>query len=226
MTRRASRRSTRTTRRRASAAACLTPEEVHAHPKEWFDSLEEYEITRTFRAATGDIIVSETTASYIKKEDGKRYREFGIDVYWVNDEGKIYHKHTSEIVEPYDLRAAAAASGPDGGRLEGKVAVVTGAARGIGRACALRFAEEGADIVAVDIGRDDPDRALSGHAAAQLDEARRRSRAGRRAVACARRCDRWPGAARGGRRKRRRCWAGSTCSSRRRASIPGAPPGS
>jgi nuclear transport factor 2 (NTF2) superfamily protein len=82
----------------------LTPEEVHAHPKEWFDSLDEYEITRTFRAAYGDIIVSETTASYIVKADGKRYREFGIDVYWVNDEGKIYHKHTSEIVEPYGLR--------------------------------------------------------------------------------------------------------------------------
>lgn len=82
----------------------LKPEEVHAHPKEWFDSLEEYEITRTFRAATGDIVVSETTASYIKKSDGKRYREFGIDVYWLNDEGKIYHKHTSEVVEPYDLR--------------------------------------------------------------------------------------------------------------------------
>jgi nuclear transport factor 2 (NTF2) superfamily protein len=81
----------------------LSPEEVHTHPREWFDSLEEYEITRTFRAATGDIIVSETTASYIKKEDGKRYREFGIDVYWVNDAGKIYHKHTSEVVEPYDL---------------------------------------------------------------------------------------------------------------------------
>jgi nuclear transport factor 2 (NTF2) superfamily protein len=82
----------------------MTPEQVHAHPREWFDSLEEYEIIRTFRSATGDIIVSETTASYIKKEDGKRYREFGIDVYWVNDEGKIYHKHTSEVVEPYGLR--------------------------------------------------------------------------------------------------------------------------
>jgi hypothetical protein len=82
----------------------LPPEEVHAHPAEWFDSLREYEITRTFRAATGDIIVSETTASYIRKSDGKRYSEFGVDIYWVNDEGKIYHKHTSEIVEPYGWR--------------------------------------------------------------------------------------------------------------------------
>lgn len=82
----------------------LSPEQVHAHPKEWFDSLEDYQITRKFRAATGDIIVSETEASYIIKKDGKRYKEWGVDVYWVNDGGKIYHKHTSEIVEPYDLR--------------------------------------------------------------------------------------------------------------------------
>jgi nuclear transport factor 2 (NTF2) superfamily protein len=82
----------------------MSSQEVHAHPKEWFDSLEEYQIERTFRAATGDIIVSETLASYIKKEDGLRYKEFGLDVYWVNDEGLIYHKHTSEVVEPFDLR--------------------------------------------------------------------------------------------------------------------------
>lgn len=82
----------------------LTPEQVHAHPTEWFDSLDEYEITRTFRAAYGDVIVSETTASYIVRAEAKRYREFGIDVYWVNDDGLIYHKHTSEIVEPYGLR--------------------------------------------------------------------------------------------------------------------------
>jgi SDR family mycofactocin-dependent oxidoreductase len=37
------------------------------------------------------------------------------------------------------------------GRVEGKVAFITGAARGQGRAEAVRFAEEGADIVAVDI---------------------------------------------------------------------------
>ncbi|MEN3300188.1 mycofactocin-coupled SDR family oxidoreductase [Pseudonocardia sp.] len=37
------------------------------------------------------------------------------------------------------------------GRVEGKVAFVTGAARGQGRSHALRLAEEGADIIAVDI---------------------------------------------------------------------------
>ncbi len=37
------------------------------------------------------------------------------------------------------------------GRVEGKVAFITGAARGQGRAHAVRMAEEGADIIAVDI---------------------------------------------------------------------------
>jgi len=57
------------------------------------------------------------------------------------------------------------------GRLEGKVAVVTGAGNGIGRACAVRFAREGADVVVADL--------LAGPAAetAELVE-----RAGARAV--------------------------------------------
>lgn len=37
------------------------------------------------------------------------------------------------------------------GRVEGKVAFITGAARGQGRAHAVRLAEEGADIIAVDV---------------------------------------------------------------------------
>lgn len=42
------------------------------------------------------------------------------------------------------------------GRMEGKVAVITGGASGIGRACALRFSEEGASVVVADLN---PDRA-------------------------------------------------------------------
>jgi NAD(P)-dependent dehydrogenase (short-subunit alcohol dehydrogenase family) len=37
------------------------------------------------------------------------------------------------------------------GQLDGKVAVVTGAARGIGRSCAIGLAREGADIIGIDI---------------------------------------------------------------------------
>lgn len=37
------------------------------------------------------------------------------------------------------------------GRLTGKVAFITGAARGQGRAEAVRLAAEGADIIAVDL---------------------------------------------------------------------------
>ncbi|KKD09161.1 mycofactocin-coupled SDR family oxidoreductase [Streptomyces sp. WM6386] len=40
------------------------------------------------------------------------------------------------------------------GRVEGKVAFITGAARGQGRSHAVRLAEEGADIIAVDLCRD------------------------------------------------------------------------
>ena len=96
-------------------AQLYDPEEVHRHPFEWFGSLADYEITRTFRAAYGDIIVSETVATYRKKSvdpdavgddryvAGERYREFGVDIYWVNDEGRIYHKHVLETVEPSEL---------------------------------------------------------------------------------------------------------------------------
>lgn len=48
------------------------------------------------------------------------------------------------------------------GRVEGKVAFITGAARGQGRSHAVRLAQEGADIIAVDICEDIPGVVYSG----------------------------------------------------------------
>lgn len=50
--------------------------------------------------------------------------------------------------------------------LEGKVAVVTGAARGIGKAIALKFASEGANIAFTDLNIDDNAKATEAEIAA------------------------------------------------------------
>lgn len=55
-------------------------------------------------------------------------------------------------------------------KLNHKVVLVTGAARGIGRACALRAAREGADLVISDIGGDVPGVPYSLGSSRQLDE--------------------------------------------------------
>ncbi|KUH83002.1 MULTISPECIES: mycofactocin-coupled SDR family oxidoreductase [unclassified Mycobacterium] len=56
------------------------------------------------------------------------------------------------------------------GRVAGKVAFITGAARGQGREHAIRLAEEGADIVAVDVCEDIDAAGYPGPSEADLDE--------------------------------------------------------
>ncbi|WP_369252663.1 mycofactocin-coupled SDR family oxidoreductase [Geodermatophilus amargosae] len=69
------------------------------------------------------------------------------------------------------------------GRVEGRVALVTGAARGMGRAHAVRLAAEGADVVLVDVCGELPDVACPPATEQDLDETVRQVQAqGRRAV--------------------------------------------
>lgn len=56
------------------------------------------------------------------------------------------------------------------GRVAGKVAFITGAARGQGRSHALRLAEEGADIIALDILEDVETVPYESASAEDLDE--------------------------------------------------------
>ncbi|GAB7188314.1 SDR family mycofactocin-dependent oxidoreductase [Kitasatospora sp. Ki12] len=70
------------------------------------------------------------------------------------------------------------------GRVQDKVVLITGAARGLGRSHALRLAEEGADIIAVDVCKDPSAAHYAGSTVSDLDETVELVRkTGRRAVA-------------------------------------------
>ena len=62
---------------------------------------------------------------------------------------------------------------PSGRRFEGQVVFITGAARGQGRAEAVRFAAEGADIIALDICADLPTTTYPGPTPEDLAETAR-----------------------------------------------------
>ena len=71
------------------------------------------------------------------------------------------------------------------GRVEGKVAFITGAARGQGRSHAVRLAEEGADIIAIDVMTPIPGALYEGATEQDLDETVRLVEAhDRRIIAC------------------------------------------
>lgn len=68
------------------------------------------------------------------------------------------------------------------GRLAGKVALITGAARGIGRAQATRFSAEGADVIALDVCGPIDTVVVPAATPADLDETARLVRANGRSV--------------------------------------------
>ncbi|MFT4045041.1 MAG: SDR family NAD(P)-dependent oxidoreductase, partial [Gordonia sp. (in: high G+C Gram-positive bacteria)] len=69
------------------------------------------------------------------------------------------------------------------GQLDGKVALVTGAARGQGRSHAVRLAEEGADVIAIDLCAKPDTTTYRGATPEDLEEtARFIEKTGRRAV--------------------------------------------
>ncbi len=90
--------------------------------------------------------------------------------------------HGQPVPEPPPEKSAGPIRPGRGTQLAGKVAVVTGAARGIGRAIAVEYAANGADVVALDICREaSPANDAKPSTPADLDETVRQVRAyGRR----------------------------------------------
>jgi len=111
------------------------------------------------------------------------------------------------------------------GRVQGKVAFITGAARGQGRSHAVRLAEEGADVIAVDLAGPVP--SVSAYPPATADdlaETVKQVEALDRRIVAHQADVRDPGALRAASTTASRSSAGSTSSSRTRASTSRRPP--
>src|SRR6185437_10940444 len=72
--------------------------------------------------------------------------------HWVvADRPDVIARCTSEFIDRVESGRPPARASRRSGRFAGQLVVVTGGGRGIGRACALEFAREGADVVVADI---------------------------------------------------------------------------
>jgi (+)-trans-carveol dehydrogenase len=86
-------------------------------------------------------------------------------------------RHSSRRITP----PTGTSRSTDTGRIDGEVAFITGAARGQGRSHAIRLAEEGADIIAIDLCESLPGVPYDGPTEKNLEEtARMMEKLGRR----------------------------------------------
>ena len=95
------------------------------------------------------------TSAHEDQQQIKSRRRDSITARAMEDSPDLMRPVAEPVAGPYPMPSMERSAGPivpgRGSSLTGKVAVVTGAARGIGRAIAVEFAANGADVIAIDI---------------------------------------------------------------------------